>query len=232
MQTKTQTPTKMQMQTKLDDGDILVCVKPAGVLSQSSEGKGGITVQDEYPDRQLFTVHRLDRETGGLMVFGENPRAASELTAQITAGEIRKRYFAVIRGKPENDSGVFRDLLFRDKQKNKTFVVKRMRKGVREASLEYEVRGVSGEYTLVEILLHTGRTHQIRVQFSSRGMPLYGDGKYGGGSGELALFSHSLSLLHPRTKERMTFTALPDTEKMPWSLFGKECYAERDSESL
>lgn len=213
------------MKTKNDDADILVCVKPAGILSQSAESKTGTSVQDEYPDKLLFPVHRLDRETGGVMVFAQTGSAAAELSAQITAGEMKKRYLAVVRGKPAEDRGVYEDLLFRDKQKNKTYVVKRMRKGVRDASLEYTVLGTAGEYSLVEISLRTGRTHQIRVQFSSRGMPLYGDGRYGGGSGEqLGLFAYSLSFIHPRSKERMTFTELPDTEKLPWSLFGKECY--------
>lgn len=215
------------MKTKIDDADILVCVKPAGILSQSAEGKGGRTVQDEYPDKLLYPVHRLDRETGGVMVFAQTRYGASELTAQITAGEMKKRYLAVVKGKPAEDTGVFEDLLFRDKQKNKTYVVKRKRKGVRDASLEYTVLGTAGEYSLVEILLHTGRTHQIRAQFSSRGMPLYGDGRYGGGGSagtNLGLFAYSLSFIHPRSKERMTFTELPDIRELPWSLFGKECY--------
>ena len=124
-----------------------------------------------------------------------------------------------MQGVPSEKSGVLKDLLFRDKQKNKTFVVKRERKGVRDASLEYEVMGEKNGNSLLDILLHTGRTHQIRVQFASRKMPLYGDGKYGGGSGKLALFAHTLEFSHPVSGEKLVFTAKPDTEDIPWNEF-------------
>ena len=210
---------------KFEDENIIVCVKPAGVLSQFSEkDENMISILNEYFEKsekncQAYPVHRLDRETSGLIVYAKNSRAAAKLSEQITRNEMKKHYFAVIKGTPEEKSGVLKDLLFRDKQKNKTFVVKRERKGVREASLEYSVIGENNGLSLVDILLQTGRTHQIRVQFSSRKMPLYGDGRYGGGSGSLALFAHTLEFTHPVTNEKMTFSAKPDTNSEPWNKF-------------
>ncbi len=216
------------MTALINDGSILVCVKPAGIMSQKAEGNGP-SVQDSYPDTELFTVHRLDRETGGVMVFAENSACAAALSEQIRQNKFEKRYFAVLKGKPEAEEGVLEDLLFRDKQKNKTFVVKRERRGVRKASLEYKTLGCAEGLTLIQIKLHTGRTHQIRVQFSSRGLPLYGDGRYGGGAGELALFAYYLSFYHPITGEKMRFTHLPDTDKYPWNQF-REILTELNTE--
>ncbi len=168
---------------------------------------------------QAYPVHRLDRETGRVMVFAKTSKAAAELSMQIQQNKFKKRYFAVVKGVPEEKSGTLKDLLFRDKQKNKTFTVKRMRKGVRNASLEYEVIGEADGYSLLDILLHTGRTHQIRVQFSSRKLPLYGDGKYGGGAGNLALFARSLEFYHPVSGEKLYFSTKPDTSSEPWNKF-------------
>ncbi|MBQ4603184.1 MAG: RNA pseudouridine synthase [Clostridia bacterium] len=153
------------------------------------------------------------------MVFAKNAKSAAVLSKQIEQNTVKKRYYAVIKGVPEEKSGILKDLLFRDKQKNKSFTVKRMRKGVREASLEYVVIGENGGFSMVEILLHTGRTHQIRVQFSSRKMPLSGDGRYGGGSGNLALFAHTLEFSHPVSGEKMVFSDKPDMTAEPWNMF-------------
>lgn len=210
---------------KFEDENIIVCVKPAGVLSQSSEnGKNMVSILNEYFEStgqkcEAYPVHRLDRETSGLIVYAKNSRSAAKLSEQIAKNEIKKHYYAVVKGAPEEKEGVLTDLLFRDKQKNKSFVVKRKRAGVREASLEYRVIGECDGLSLLDILLHTGRTHQIRVQFSSRKMPLVGDGKYGGGGGNLALFAHTLEFRHPATGEQMKFSALPETEEFPWKCF-------------
>ena len=210
---------------KFEDENIIICVKPAGVLSQFSEkDENMISILNEYFEKsekncQAYPVHRLDRETSGLIVYAKNSRAAAKLSEQIAKNEIKKRYFAVIKGSPEEKSGVLKDLLFRDKQKNKSYVVKRKRGGVKEASLEYEVIGESDGMSLVDILLHTGRTHQIRVQFSSRKMPLFGDGRYGGGGGNLALFAHTLEFCHPVSGERMVFSEKPDMTVDPWNMF-------------
>lgn len=204
-----------------EDKSIIVCMKPAGLQSQG--GKNDlVAVLDEYfslndPSAKAYPVHRLDKETSGVMVFAKTQRAAAALSAQITRNEIKKHYYAVVQGEPES-SGVFKDLLFHDRQKNKTYAVKRSRKGVKEASLEFQKIGSAENLALVDILLHTGRTHQIRVQFSSRKMPLIGDGKYGGGSGKLALFAYKLEFAHPETNEPLCFTATPSKE-YPWNLF-------------
>lgn len=207
-----------------EDKHIVVCFKPAGVLSQNGDGADMISLLNEHfaengEKSEAFPVHRLDRETAGIMVYAKNSKAAAALSKQAEQNLIRKRYYAVVKGTPEEKSAVLKDLLFRDKQKNKTYTVKRMRKGVREASLEYEVIGEKDGFSMLDILLHTGRTHQIRVQFSSRKMPLYGDARYGGGSGNLALFAHTLEFSHPVSGERMVFSKKPDNTAEPWNKF-------------
>ena len=204
-----------------EDKSIIVCFKPAGLQSQG--GKGDLVERlDEYfkdadPGAKAYPVHRLDRETAGIMVFAKTQKAAAELSAQITQGQMQKHYFAVVQGEPE-DKGVLKDLLFHDRQKNKTYPVRRSRKGVKEASLEFVKIGSAESLAMVDILLHTGRTHQIRVQFASRKMPLLGDGKYGGGNGRLALLAYKLEFAHPKTKERLCFAISPPDE-YPWNLF-------------
>lgn len=213
------------MKILFEDNFIAVCLKPAGIVSQSTDGgKDMISLLNSHFEQngekaKAYPVHRLDRETAGVMVYAKSSKAAAVLSKQVEQNEIRKRYYAVVQGSPDEKSGVLKDLLFRDKQKNKTFVVKRERRGVRDASLEYEVIGESNDMVLLDILLHTGRTHQIRVQFASRKMPLFGDGKYGGGSGKLALFAHTLEFNHPKSGEKMIFTAKPDTAEFPWDEF-------------
>lgn len=214
----------MKTEILIEDKHIAVCFKPAGVLSQSGDSANMITLLNGYfaengEDAQAYPVHRLDRETAGVMVYAKTPKAAAALSKQAEQNLIKKRYYAVVKGVPEEKSGVLKDLLFRDKQKNKTYTVKRMRKGVREASLEYEVIGEADGFSMLDILLHTGRTHQIRVQFASRKMPLYGDGRYGGGSGELALFAHTLEFTHPVSGERLVFSKKPDNSVEPWNKF-------------
>lgn len=208
-----------------EDKAIVVCVKPSGIQSQASSDSRDMTAllnlhfKENGENAEAFPVHRLDRETAGLMVFAKSSGAAAKLSDQIAKNEIKKRYYAVVKGSLEEKEGILKDLLFRDKQKNKSFVVKKMRKGVREASLEYKVCGEKESFSLLDILLHTGRTHQIRVQFASRKHPLIGDGKYGGGAGKLALFSRSLEFAHPLSGEKLVFTALPKTGEYPWNEF-------------
>lgn len=215
------------MKILFEDKFIAVCFKPAGVISQSSEGGSDMIAllnahfAKNGENSKAYPVHRLDRETAGVMVYAKDSKSAAALSKQAEQSLIKKRYYAVVQGIPQEKSGVLEDLLFRDKQKNKTFVVKRMRKGVRNASLEYEVKSESENFALLDILLHTGRTHQIRVQFSSRKMPLYGDGRYGGGSGKLALFAHTLEFCHPKSGEKMSFSEKPDFEEYPWNQFNK-----------
>lgn len=212
------------MNILFEDKNLIVCVKPRGVSSQLGDGENMIALLNSHfsengEKAEAFPVHRLDKETSGVMVYAKSSACAALLSKQITGGAIHKHYYAVIRGLPEEKNGIMKDLLFRDKAKNKTFVVNRKRGGVKEASLEYEIIGEAQGFALADILLHTGRTHQIRAQFSSRGFPLYGDRRYGGCAGELALFAYRLEFRHPFSGEMLDFSSLPDTSSTPWRLF-------------
>ena len=209
------------------DKAILVCEKPAGVLSEPGQGKNlpdlaaaWLSARGEEPT--IRTVHRLDKAVGGLMVLARSQKAAASLIDQIAARRVEKEYLAVLRGVPPQEEAVLEDLLFHDSRTNKTFVVTRPRKGVREAKLSYRVlgraEGEAGPLSLVRVKLYTGRTHQIRAQFSHRGLPLLGDIRYGSKAAHgPALFSCLLSFDHPETGERMQFELLP--KGAPWGLF-------------
>ncbi len=203
-----------------DDQDLVVCIKPAGLLSE--DGEGGLPqILRERLNCDIFPVHRLDRGTGGLMVYAKSSSAAAKLSSSITDGKFIKRYLTVVRGIPDASEDVLKDLLYHDRRKNKSFVVKRSRAGVKEASLHYRLLSTvthnGSKLSLLDVQLHTGRTHQIRVQFSSRRLPLYGDGKYGGRTEAegMALWSYSLSF--PWKGKMMEFTAKP--VGAPWCLF-------------
>lgn len=199
------------------DKHLSLCVKPVGVLSE----EGGMPeLLEKETGRKHLCVHRLDRAVGGLMVYAKTPAAAGKLSAQIADRSFIKEYLAVISGRPEADEGTMRDLLFKDSAKNKSYVVKRMRKGVKEAELDYKVLDCKENASLVRIRLKTGRSHQIRVQFSSRAMPLLGDVKYGSTekSCQIALWSNRLCFKHPISSEMLDFSAAPPDE-YPWNLF-------------
>lgn len=202
------------------DSDILVCVKPARVLSTDEPGGVPDLCREALgdPRADVRTVHRLDRVVAGLMVLARNAGAASELSRQIRDGEFQKEYAAVVHGVPEADAGTFRDLLGRDKARKMTFVATEMAKGIQEAVLDYEVLGKNETLSKVRILLHTGRTHQIRVQFASRGMPLLGERKYSTRNDpcEIALWSRKLGFRHPATGEWMEFFLEPPGV-YPWT---------------
>ncbi len=197
-----------------EDPAVIVCIKPRGILSQADKngGESMITKLQAHTGGEIYPVHRLDKETGGVMVYAKTQKAAAKLSRDISEHRFYKEYLAVVHGVPEENSGTFCDLLFHDRAKNKSFVVKQERKGVKKAELYYEVleiREKDGEkYTLLRVVLHTGRTHQIRVQFSHRKMPLLGDRKYGAKDGEknLGLWAQRLKLFHPETSEEMEFT--------------------------
>ncbi len=203
------------------DADLLVCVKPPRVLSTDEPGGLPELLRQELGDENapLRTVHRLDRVVSGLMVLARNAQAASELSRQIRENEFHKEYLAVVHGKPQEPKGTLRDLLYRDKARKMTLVAARPEKGVQEAVLDYELLNFRQDMSRVRIRLQTGRTHQIRVQFSSRGMPLVGERKYAqlDDSCEIALWSHKLGFTHPRTGEKMTFSKEPP-EDHPWSM--------------
>ncbi len=201
------------------DQEILVCIKPAGILSTDEPGGLPSLLRHQLGDETacVRTVHRLDRVVSGLMVLARTPEAASRLSAQIRERTFDKEYLAVVHGCPQEDAGEYRDLLLRNKPERKTYVVTQPGKDVQEAVLTYRVlhRG-----TLSKVLIHleTGRTHQIRAQFSSRGLPLVGDRKYSLLEDDcpIALWSHSLSFLHPATKEPVCFRMEPP-DRYPWN---------------
>ena len=199
------------------DKSLAVCLKPPGILSQDGPGDTLPSQLRTQLNSEIFPVHRLDREAGGVMVYAKTGRAAGALSAAMTQGKIQKEYLCILRGRPQAAEGVCRDLLLHDRARNKSFVVRRMRGGVKEAVLDYRLLAEREGRSLVLVRLHTGRTHQIRVQFASRGTPLAGDGKYGGGGGEMALWSCSLSFPHPVSGKPMSFQARP--KGSAWTAF-------------
>ena len=195
------------------DSHIVVCVKPAGVLSQDAgENSMPALLRRQLGAEQVLVVHRLDKEVGGIMVFALTQQVAAKLSRAVQERQLEKIYYAVLRGVPAEPSGTLEDLLFHDKSRNKTYVVDRLRKGVKDAKLDYQLLEHQEDRALVRIRLHTGRTHQIRVQFASRKLPLVGDGKYGGKEPgtALRLWARELSFPHPITGKRMEFIEDPE----------------------
>ena len=197
-----------------EDQNLIVLIKPVGVSSED----GMVTAIREHlgnTEAYVGIIHRLDTAVSGVMVYAKTKTAAADLSRQIQDGVFIKKYLAVVSGAPEKNNGRYEDLLFKDSSKNKSFVVKRERKGVKKAVLDYETLSKAaldnGGISLLKIRLHTGRTHQIRVQFSHRKMCLLGDKKYGSKFDcPIALFSQSISFSHPTTKEQMLFEAEPE----------------------
>ena len=202
------------------DKDIVVCIKPARVLSTDEPGGVPELVRQALgdPKADVRTVHRLDRVVSGLMVLARTPEAASELSRQIREESFRKEYLAIVHGSPEADSGRLEDLLLRDKARRMTFVTTEMAKGVQPAALTYQVQNRQKSMSRVRIQLETGRTHQIRVQFASRNLPLVGERKYAtlDDPSEIALWSYRLAFTHPATGKPMEFIHEPP-EIYPWT---------------
>lgn len=204
------------------DDSFLVCIKPPRI--RSTDEPGGMpdlcraALGD--PKANVRTVHRLDQVVSGLMVLARTKRAASDLSQQIRDGIFHKEYQAVLHGTPAEASGTLTDLLFRDKAERKTYVVTEPGKDVQEAILNYEILASTPDFSRVRIELVTGRTHQIRCQFSSRNLPLVGDKKYSlfENDCEIALWSSLLRFRHPKTGETLTFTA-PPPDEFPWDQF-------------
>lgn len=208
-----------------EDAFLTVCCKPVGVVSEADHGKGMpelLSSQYEAAGKPSYIagVHRLDKQVGGLMLFSRKKSFTGKLTGLISQREVKKEYLAVVWGIPKEPEGVLKDLLYHDPKTNKTFPVTRMRRGVREASLAYRVLETKEDISLVGVTLHTGRTHQIRVQFASRGLPLVGDVRYGSPNCHCdpALWSHCLQFPHPATGQTLSILC-PPPDCFPWNQF-------------
>ena len=192
------------MEILFSDRDIVLCVKPVGLDSEIQMP----AALKETLGGEIYPVHRLDKNVGGVMIFARTQAAAASLSKAIQEGKLIKEYVALVHGNPP-ESGDWEDLLWKDSRKNKVFVVKRMRGGVKKARLEF-TRLTSGEESLVRVRLHPGRSHQIRVQFASRGYPLVGDHKYGARDNVPAPMLYSCKLTFPHKGKLLEFEKLPD----------------------
>ena len=192
------------MEILYQDKDIAVCLKPVGL---DSEAEVPAALKDRLGG-DIFPLHRLDKNVGGVMVYARTKAAAARLSRAIQEGTMVKEYVALVHGTPP-EQGDWQDLLFKDSRKNKVFVVKKQRAGVKAARLEYK-RLTDTDPALVAVRLHTGRSHQIRVQFSSRGFPLVGDHKYGSRSTQTAPMLFSCRLTFPHGGRTVSFEAMPD----------------------
>ncbi len=218
-----------------EDNHIIVVLKPQNVPSCEDESKDldMLNMIKEYirvtynkqGNVYLGLVHRLDRPTGGVMVFAKSSKAASRLSEQMREGDFEKRYFAVLVGEPKEEKATLTHYMKKNAVNNMVYVCPPTVEGAKFAELEYQVLESKDGLSLADIRLHTGRSHQIRVQMNAIGCPVYGDMRYGGEKakkGYLALWAYYLSFTHPVSKERMVFRVQPPKENNPWVNFDTE----------
>ncbi|MBE5757645.1 MAG: RluA family pseudouridine synthase [Clostridiales bacterium] len=216
-----------------EDNHVIVVIKPQNIPTQEDESKDKdlLTMVKEYIKEKenkpgnvyVGMVHRLDRPTGGVMVFAKTSKAASRLTQEIQEGVLTKNYLAVVNGKPREKRSKLVNYLQKNARTNTVMVVPELTTGAKRAELNYEVIEEKEKVSLVKVELITGRSHQIRVQMKHIGCPIYGDVRYGGDKlakgHNLALWSYELKFVHPTTKENMTFKVYPNEEITPWNVF-------------
>ena len=218
-----------------EDNHIIVVLKPQNVPSCEDESKDMdmLTMIKEYikttynkqGNVYLGLVHRLDRPTGGVMVFAKSSKAAARLSEQLQSGDFEKRYFAVLNGTPSEEKATLTHYMKKNTVNNMVYVCPPTVQGAKFAELEYQLLESHDSLSLVDVRLHTGRSHQIRVQMNAIGHPLYGDMRYGGEKakkGKLALWAYYLSFTHPVSKERMVFRVQPPKDVTPWQIFDTE----------
>lgn len=216
-----------------EDNHVIVVIKPQNIPTQEDDSKDKdlltmvkeyIKVKENKPGNvYVGLVHRLDRPTGGLMVFAKTSKAASRLTQEMHTDDFKKRYLTVVVGKPKEKRAKLVNYLIKNARTNTVQVVPELTTGAKRAELEYEVIAEKDKVSLVDVRLLTGRSHQIRVQMKYLGCPVYGDVKYGGDTlakgHNLALWAYELKFVHPTTKENMTFKCYPPEDMIPWSVF-------------
>ena len=216
-----------------EDNHVIVVIKPQNIPTQEDDSKDKdlltmvkdyIKVKGNKPGNvYVGLVHRLDRPTGGLMVFAKTSKAASRLTQEMHTDDFKKRYLTVVVGKPKEKRAKLVNYLIKNARTNTVQVVPELTTGAKRAELEYEVIAEKDKVSLVDVRLLTGRSHQIRVQMKYLGCPVYGDVKYGGDTlakgHNLALWAYELKFVHPTTKENMTFKCYPPEDMIPWSVF-------------
>ncbi len=215
-----------------EDNHLIVVVKPQMTACCPDESKDDNlldmvkrylkTAYNKPGNVYLGLVHRLDRPTGGVMVYAKTSKAAARLSEGMQAGEFEKKYLVGLCGTPEAERGTLSNYLRKNTVNNMVYICTPSEDGAKYAELDYKVLETKGKYSLAEVRLHTGRTHQIRVQMAGISHPVYGDMRYGGAlaqKGKLALWAYSLSFLHPTTKERLKFIAYPPETEGVWQLF-------------
>lgn len=202
-----------------EDRFLLVVYKPYGMLSSSDNSIALDNLLADYRElkgeqKYIGTVHRLDRTTQGLMLYSKTKKTTAVLSEMIKNHQISKSYLCVVEGYFEEKTGTLENLIYFDRIKNKSYIVQKERKGVKDASLDYRVQNEKDDLSLLKVTLKTGRTHQIRVQFSSRRHPLVGDRRYGSKTpcSNIMLCSSFLSFVHPVTKKEMKFRYIPDND--------------------
>ena len=218
-----------------EDNHIIVVLKPQNIPSceDESKDKDMLTAIKEYikvkynktGNVYLGLVHRLDRPTGGVMVFAKSSKAAARLTEQMKDGDFEKKYYALLVGEPKEEKATLIHYLKKNAVNNMVYVCPQTVSGAKYAELDYKILNSKDGLSLADVRLHTGRSHQIRVQMNAIGCPLYGDIRYGGEKakkGNLALWAYYLSFTHPVSKEKMVFRVQPPKDIYPWNIFDTE----------